>query len=129
MESVPGSMGRFSILFFQLRAQHAGCADSNGSQHLVKPCRVVMTLMYPLLSLFGDLTALCDRVIKAQLQLQHINNLPKVRAQGIRHAFTSVEDAGHLVLRLLKPLQQCLGMGCLGKVLQLWCADVFIKPC
>ena len=39
-----------------------------------------MTLMYPLLSLFGDLTALCDRFIKAQLQLQHINNLPKVRA-------------------------------------------------
>ena len=93
-----------------------------------------MTLMYPLLSPFGDLTALCDRFIKAQLQLQHINNLPKVRAQGIWHAFTSVEDAGHLVLRLLKPLQQCLGRGCLmvveqGKVLQLWCADVLIKPC
>ena len=55
-----GAWVKFSILSFQLRAQHAGCAEFNGSQHLVKPCRVGVEIVYPVLSLFGDLTALCD---------------------------------------------------------------------
>ena len=35
-----GAWEKLSILYLQLRAQHVGCAEFNGSQHLVKPCRV-----------------------------------------------------------------------------------------